>query len=524
MILGIDFGTCYSSVAVMVGREPVTSYLETISELGMPSCFLYHDGQKYFGEDCDSSNLFDYRGDKIEKMKREIRASPGNMDLLYQSGDRKFILKNVVEDYLRYLITKVKMKVDNDNSFPEDRGIEAVTITAPVAIAKNSETASVYREFLQDAVHDLTGINRSYIHVFDEPSAAAVSYLYNGRQSINEKQTVLVFDLGGGTLDIALVEHDPISQDYTVVDLDGDLNLGGGDWDKVLSGIVRGKLGIEEFDDEFEEYDFGRKVVELKIKLSGKTKDGSASYPWRDREGRIKRVEVTRREFDDATEGLLDQAMDKLKKVINNYSRGIAGIDKILLVGGSSNMPQVRERIVSDLKDSMDERNIISWDPSKAIAKGAAIHAYMAYGTDYGVMERINLIVPHTYGIKIFESEVSDKLVVRNCIFKNTQFEGESCEVTLPNTITARKNKRRIRIEVYESDLDGCESNKRVEFTDDMVFNGFRMFVPVPDDYSAKTSPFRIKVTMSLSRDGILRVDARDSITGDTYLTKRSKV
>ena len=160
MILGIDFGTCYSSVAVMVGDEPVTSYLESSSILGVPSYFLYHDGEKYYGEDCESMNLFPYRGDIIKKMKREIRASPGNMDNLYSSGGRNFILKSIVEDYLRYLITKVKTKVDQDSSFLGNKEIEAVTITAPVAIGKNHELATAYMEFLQNAIFNITHIDK----------------------------------------------------------------------------------------------------------------------------------------------------------------------------------------------------------------------------------------------------------------------------------------------------------------------------------------------------------------------------
>ena len=522
MILGIDFGTCYSSVAVMVGDEPVTSYLESSTILGVPSYFLYHDGEKYYGEDCESDNLFPYRGDIIKKMKREVRASPGNMNRLYQSGGRNFMLRNIVEDYLRYLITKVKMKIDGDASFLGNKEIEAVTITAPVAIGKNHELATAYMEFLKDAVYNITKIDKNNIHVFGEPAAAAVSYIYqNYHTKYDDKQTVLVFDLGGGTLDIVLVEHYPVSQEYRIIDRDGDLDLGGDNWDDVLFDLVRKKCGITSFYDDNDEYDFRREIIRMKIDLSSLDKNESVSYRRKNSEGRLgNKVEITRAMFDDATKPLLNRAMAKLMTVINNYERGIEGIDKIILVGGSSNMPQVRERIVSDLKGSMDDKNIISWDPSKAIARGAAIYARMLFDSDYGGLEAISTKTPHTYGIKVYDTSSSNHLIVRNIIFKNTDFDKEEYSVTLPDKIVARKSS--IWIEVYESDLLNDGYNEESELTDDVVFSGMRMIVPVPEEYTGRENQFKVYVTMTLSRDGILDVTAKDSSTGNVCRAMRS--
>ena len=505
MILGIDFGNCFSSIAVMVGDEPVTDFLEDSTGQGFPSCFLYYNGKEYYGDNCYAGNL--PHGEIISRMKKELRAKPGNLDLLYTSGGRSFPMRKIVRKYLEYIIVKVQNRVLEESSFNTDKNIEEVTITAPVAIGNNHELASTYRELLQTSICEITGLPESKVHVFDEPAAAALSYLYsNPRKQYENKQTILVFDLGGGTLDIVLLEHNPRNHNYKILDREGDLDLGGDDWDNALSKLVSKSLGITSFNNAEEEFEFANEITKLKIGLTD-----SDRYPFKFKiNGRPLFVDISRSDFEEATKDLLARALDKLESVIDHFDKGLDGIDKIVLSGGSSNMPQIRKGIVERL-GIYNPDNIVSWDPSRAIAKGAALHARIQSSCDYGVRENIQSKVPHTYGIATYIS-AGEAPVVSNLLFKGTTFTTSEYSYKTPYTIRCRKGKSFLEFEVYESDV-GRTSNPQDDTVslEDTVYSGIKMIVTVPEEYTNRENEFRVKIKMTITTDGILTVSAYDA-------------
>ena len=510
MILGIDFGNCFSSIAVMIGDEPVTDYLEDDTGQGVPSCFLYNNGREYFGENCFAGNL--PRSEIISKIKKEIRARPGNMDLPYVSGGRSFPLSEIVKKFLEYIIVNVEKNVQSDSNFKGNKSIEEVTITAPVAIGNDHELASNYRKFIQKSVSEITGLGLNNVHVFDEPAAAALSYLYkNPRTHYDSNQTVIVFDLGGGTLDIVVVEHDPRNHKYRIIDRDGDLDLGGDDWDNVLSKHICQRMGIVNFNNAEEEFSFKSEVTKLKIELSK-----SETYPFKFKlNGRIQVINITRKEFEEVSSELLKRALDKMESVVNHLPKGLGGIDKIILSGGSSNMPQIKNGLIERLR-LKDNSMLVSWDPSRAIAKGAALHARMQNTCDYGVREEIHSIVPHTYGIATYINPIDDVAQVSNIIFKGCTFTTESFKQETNYYIHPKKGKELLKFEVYESNY-----KKKPNYSGDVVAmgpetikSGMEMMVPVPDEYVGREDQFKVKISMSITKDGILSVSAIDGKTG----------
>ncbi len=523
MIVGIDFGTCYSSVAVMVGEVPFTDFIKDTTGLGVPSQYLQLEGKEYFGEECESGSLLQHRGEIIDKMKKKVRMNPNNIDKFYKCGNRQLRLREIIEKYIGYLLKETRKSVENDPSI-ENKEIEEITIAAPVGIANGKLSSTDYRSILIEIIQKLLPqLNINKIHVIDEPAAAAVSYLYGEsvHRSNMEKQTVLVFDLGGGTLDISIVQHDPLSHSYTVVAKDGDLDLGGDDWDDKYAELIKERLDIQESDLDSEEslYDFRKAVIESKMELTD-SEDTLFSIKIK---GKRKQDKFTRKEFEDATSTLLDSAMNLLQRVINNHESGISDIDKIVLVGGSSNMPQIRNKIGQVLGKTFDKNKIVYHEPSKAIAQGAAIYSFIEASSDYAEREIVINKAAHTYGITSYLRK-EDKVYVANLIFKNAKLDddGEIIVRDIETYMPIRDDQTRVIFDVYESDMPNTGKNELMDVSEGKKMSMTHR-VPVPEEYTGKARSFKFYIEMSLDENGVLKVSSIDKTTGEVRSTVRNK-
>ncbi len=332
MILGIDFGTCFSAVATMFGRTPVTDFMYDPNRTGTPSLFMYSPRSgELFGYECLSAEAMTNSADVVRYMKRSLREDPNNLGKVVTSGGKNFTVAEVVEKYLTYLLKRAASDAAKCGEF-DNPEIEGVTISAPVGISGGLMTATDYNRFLIDTLMKITGLARSRINVVQEPVAAAISYFYgeNLRKKYTGQQTVLVFDLGGGTLDVTVVRHDPDKMTYEIKAKEGDLTLGGNEWDAALGAAVLKRFDNARFASETERCDFANKITKMKIDLSF-SDEAAVSFKLG---GATKMSAVTRREFDAWTKPLLDRALQVTNKAIADFG-GIGGIDKIVLVGGS---------------------------------------------------------------------------------------------------------------------------------------------------------------------------------------------
>ena len=203
-------------------------------------------------------------------MKRIVRQNPSNLNAPITSNGKTYTIKEVLKKYLTFLLAKAKDNAKRSGEF-SNIDIERVTITAPVGIAEGQMTATDYNQLLVDTVVEITGLDKSKISIIQEPVGAAIAYLYSDdlRRIYAKKQTIMVFDLGGGTLDVTILEHDPYLQQYSIKDKDGDLQLGGNDWDQALAGLVVKKAGITgDMTDPEEKSKFISKIVALKEDLT----------------------------------------------------------------------------------------------------------------------------------------------------------------------------------------------------------------------------------------------------------------
>ena len=519
MIIGIDFGTRFSCVAFMNGLIPVTDYINDPNKTGIPTIFMYSRNlnKELYGYECLSAEAAMNSADVIQNMKRTIRENPNNLNATVMSGGKNYTIKDIVRKYLMYLIAQAKSAAIQSGEF-SNTNIEWVTITVPVGIAEGQMTATDYNKLLVDTITEITGLSENKVSVLEEPVSAAISYLYseNIRKEYSNKQTILVFDLGGGTLDVTIVEHNPTTMEYAIKAKEGDLKLGGNNWDEALSNAVLSKVGISgSFGAAEEESRFKNSIIRLKHDLTG-NEESIVVFKYN---GSTKFADFTRLEFERTTKNLLDRAIAVTKKTISSFSGGLSGIDKIILVGGSSNMPQIRKRMLTEFA-LLGEVNIVTHDPSKAIAKGAAIYAIkLSFNpnpnvTVTGGVGAVRDIATHTYGFNSRRSS-DGKNMIYNLLFKGTKFDSAGKIVVKSDTsfVACEDSQTKVSWTVYESNekkRTGDNANW-MEYGSNENQNGMKVTVAIPPEYLGKASQYPCWVTFSLDqRTGILEIIVTD--------------
>lgn len=493
MIIGIDFGTCFSNVAIMRGNIPSVTYIDQYkqNDLGIPSLIRCDDGDFLYGLECLAYN----DDNNIKDLKSQIRQFGTGRKVEFRNN-RQFSLKEIAEKYIGYLIDIIQKAARDSGEF-DNIEIEEVTITAPVGIANKQLSATLYVEMLSDILANITGLQKNKIHILHEPVAAAISYL-NSTANKENNQTILVFDLGGGTLDVSVVEYDrnndSILGQYSVKAKNGDLNLGGNDWDDRLAHLVLQKAALEEELSEEEQIDFAESIRELKHKLSKNVCDAVVFKAGKN----YKTIFVDRGEFEAATKELLEQAKKLTRKTVDAYmNNGGKQINKIILVGGSSKMPQIIDGIRNQFKE-IASQNIIVHDPSNAICKGAGIFAKIhSYVTD---------TAPHTYGFKARNSTTGQKEIY-NLLFRGDKFDESGFIRKRSKTVffPTEDDQTEVYFKAYESDaaLTDCRDNW-LEFSNGERSNGIEVKLPIPENCLGHARQFKLYPEFVLDYNGIL--------------------
>lgn len=431
-VLGIDLGTTYSCVA----RCDNSGHVEILNpqnqvEPTVPSVVSFNeDGTPIVGRTA-KNRLIKRDLSTIDVVKREMNNEYCNKRLKIAGITRQISPLEASACILRHLFFNANKVLVNQ--YRESQSTKAV-ISIPAAYNDTQ------REKTKLAAQ-LAGME--VLALIQEPTAAAISY------NINNNETILVFDLGGGTLDVSIVRNE--FGDYRVLGVPaGDVHLGGKDWDEAMVKHVLRKLSINPDNIDKNGSDWARLMQEAedrKKELSDTQEtDFNVVLPQKNDS-----VAITRSEFETITSGLVQKTIDIVKKAIENS--GFPEINRFVLVGGSSRMPMITKNLSKEFatryaKGRENKEWLAVSDPDLAIAKGAAKYAGMLVksignGLDLGSGDKAT----HSYGFQCYEKD-TDKRIVLNEILSTDPIEIYDKQFELA---TRYENQQVIRTTIIEN-------------------------------------------------------------------------
>ena len=476
MFLGIDFGTSFSQPAAIddLGQP---SLLLNPGEYGIPSEFYYdRENDILIGQDALDAGQGAAAANLVSEVKMSILSGRS-----FKLDGRTFSAKEIVGAIYRALVLKA-VQVAKKRSMKAD--IEGVVISVPAKFGMQE------RSLIADAARKCLGSRELPVKaIIKEPVAAALAYY---KTELENNKYVLVYDLGGGTCDIALVRSDSsVAEHYTVVDSDM-VRLGGRNWDEELEKYIRVRVeatsGIQVGGNAGFEEKIRRTAISVKHDLSDATKTRSVARV--ELNGRIYPIPITRTVFDEITLHLLRRTFDCLQDV---YDRNASSckIDEIICVGGSSNMLQVEE----GLSELFPKCKIRLYEPEHAVVNGAAIYANMS------TKEKLVDVASFSYGTdsNTHYGFPDNKEIVSNIIKRGVALPARCCK----NYYPVVEGQNFVTFNIYESE----NQEEEFDFSDpDKRFVGtVRLTLPPHSPTSLS-----LKCQLSLNEDGMLEVKASE--------------